>query len=290
MHVIDPSKHKLIIVSVATLVSFFGLQAAGRALDIFQLDKFWLISAYVYLFLVFWQSFVFDLHLRTKSIWKGLAQRFDYFFEGHHGAHYANYLVLPTVIYWSAVTAIFLNPFDVFLKSVFALGASVALAVSFWYLKTVFYGHDKTHRAVRQLIFIIKLFASYAGFTALFATGRYFGWDGFSFAVAVFMLTYALIHQAFFQHHYLGHNEVQMILLAGLVIAEFSAIIFEIWNVNYYSGALAISAVYNAVWGLLQHKFIEKNLSREIVYEYFAVLFVILVIIFSTTNFSERIY
>ena len=66
--------------------------------------------------------------------------------------------------------------------------------------------------------------------------------------------------------------------------------IFSIWNVNYFSGALAISAVYNAIWGLMQHKFIENNLRRELIYEYFAVLFLILVLVFSTTNFSERIY
>ena len=296
-HLIDISKHRLIIVAVATLVSFFGFRAGSAALDSYQLDKFWLISLYVYLFLVFWQSFVFDLHLKTTYTWSGweksffraLKQRFSYMFEKNHFGHYQNYLILPAIIYWSTVVMLFLNPFEDLLKSVFASAGAIALAISFWYLKTVFYSHVSAHRGTKQIIFITKLFASYASFTAAFGLASYFGLGGFVFGLIIFALTYLLIHQAFFQHHYLGHNEIGLILLSGLVTAEFGAIIYSIWNVNYYTGALAVAAVYNTTWGIMQHKFIDKNLNRQIVYEYLAVLFVVLVVVFSTTDFSEKL-
>ncbi|OGE79304.1 MAG: hypothetical protein A2751_04915 [Candidatus Doudnabacteria bacterium RIFCSPHIGHO2_01_FULL_46_14] len=287
-HIIDPSKHKLVIVSVATLVSFFGFQAASQALDAYQLEKFWLISFYVYIFLVFWQSFVFDLHLRGDFL-KSLKHRFAYMFDRGHLSHYINYLILSAVIYWATAALLYLNPFEIAVKQALSLVGAGAFALSFWYLKTVFYGHKQAHRGVRQSIFFLKLYASFISFAAVFGLGHYYGITPFVFAIMVFVLTYLLIHQAFFQHHYLGHNEIGLILLSGLATAEFAAIIYFIWNVNYYSGALVICALYNTIWGILQHKYIDKNLNREIIYEYFAVLFVVLVIIFSTTNFSEKL-
>jgi len=297
-HVVHPKNHKLIIVAVATLASFFGLQAISKSLESYQLGHFLWISLVGYAFLVFWQSVVFDLHLRpTKTLraWKktvihGIRSRFAYLSADNHGVHYYNFLVLPGIIYWSAVVLLFLNPFETGIKQVVILASSAALTIAYWYMKTVFYEHKNTHRNVRQIIFLTKLFASYASFTAVFGLVRYFGAGAISFAMAVFALTYVLIHQAFYQHHYIRHNTVKLILIGGLVTAEFAAMIFSIWNVNYFSGALAISAVYNAIWGLMQHKFIENNLRRELIYEYFAVLFLILVLVFSTTNFSERIY
>lgn len=296
-HIIDPANHKLIIVAVAAIISFAGFQAASLALESNEPGSFILISALVYIFLVFWQSFIFDLHLKhaytwsgwEKSLWRALQERFAYMFEKQHFLHYQNYLILPTVIYWSAVALLFLNPFETLLKQIFASTSALGLAVTFWYLKTVFYDHKDARLNVRQLIFVDKLLASYLAFAAVFGLARYFGFDVLGFAMAIFGVSYILIHQAFFQHHYIGHKTVEIILLAGLVTAESAGVIFAIWNVNFYSGALVISAVYNTIWGIIQHKYIDRNLTREIVYEYLAVLFVILVIVFSTTNFSQRI-
>ena len=79
-----------------------------------------------------------------------------------------------------------------------------------------------------------------------------------------------------------------MLLISG-ALASVAYFIFSIWNVNYFSGALAISVFYNTIWGFVHHKLIEKNLTREMILEYLAVLLVVLVLIFSTTNFSERV-
>lgn len=288
-HIINPAHHKLAIVSLAALVTFFGFQAASRALDAYALDKFWLICFYVYIFLVFWQSLVFDLHLRGGYM-SSLKQRFDYVFDKRHASEYFHYLIVPAVLYWAAAVLLYLNPFAQVLKQALILTSTAAFALSFWYLKTVFYAHKNAGKHVRQAVFLLKLTAVFLAFAAAFGFTRGQGWSGFEFASVIFVLTYLLIHQAFFQHHYLGHNEITLILLAALATAEFAAIIYAVWNVNYFSGALAITAVYSTIWGLIQHKFIDKNLNREIAYEYLAVLFVVLAIIFSTTNFSERIY
>src|SRR6185295_8838963 len=140
-HIIPSSKQKPIVVAIVMLVSFFGLQAASKSLGLFQIDKFLLISFYVYLFLVFWQSFIFDLHLKSsytwrgleKSLWQALKGRFQYMVEMHHFLHYLNYLILPAVIYWSLIMVMFLNPFDALLKQTLIFGTALAIGAITWY-------------------------------------------------------------------------------------------------------------------------------------------------------------
>src|SRR3990167_3575602 len=70
--IIQPEKQKFFIVLVAALVSFLGLQTANQALLAYQIQSFFLISLYVYLFLVFLASFIFDMHLKKAGAWHAL--------------------------------------------------------------------------------------------------------------------------------------------------------------------------------------------------------------------------
>ena len=97
------------------------------------------------------------------------------------------------------------------------------------------------------------------------------------------------MHQAFFQHHFINPESLQLLLTIGFILTAVSLFLFVSWSVNFYSAALALSAIYNTIWGIVHHKYIDRNLTREIVYEYLAVLFVILVIVFSSTNFSQKV-
>ncbi len=296
-NLINPAKQKAIVVAVTALTTLLGLEAASISLGLYQLEKFLLICFYVYLFLVIWQSFIFDLHLKKsytwhgfeKSFWTALKARFRYMVETHHFLHYQNYLILPAIIYWSAVGLLFLNPFDQTLKQVVIFCTATVLTIATWYLKTVFYDHHGAHHTVRQIIFLVKLGGAYLSFAAAFGLTLYLGVDLLTFALVIFALSFLLFHQAFFQHHYNGYKTVEIFSVCGIVLSWVAALVYLFWNVNYFTGALVIAAVYIACWGIVQHKYIDRNLTREIVYEYLSVLFVVIVLVFSMTNFRERI-
>lgn len=294
---IDELGQKRIVVGVAAAASFLGLQAASGAIGAFQIKAFLKVALDVYLFLAFWQMFVFDLHLKNTTSWKVLKrsffatfkQRFRHLVKHHHWLHFQNYLILPAIIFWSAVGLLYLNPFETPVKQSVIILTSAALTICFWYLKTVFYRHQEAGQLKRSLIFLTKFFAAYLGFAAVLGLTRHFGFSLWIAGLSVFSLTYLLLHQAFFQHHFLGFHTVKLLLYSGSALGFLALIVFEFWNVNYFSGALVLSGVYNTIWGIFHHKFIDRNLSREIVYEYLAVLFTILVIVIGTTNFAERI-
>lgn len=275
------------MVAVAALASLFGLEAASLALSAYELSTFFAIAFYTYIFLVLWQMLVFDLHLRHFG--KEILSRFQYLTRGHHFLHFQNYLLLPGIIYWTTVALIFLNPFDELLKQALIIPSVVALAIAFWYLKTVFYAHREATRGTKQLIFVVKLYASYLAYAAFLGVGRYFSYGAGWVGLMVFAVTSLLLYQALFQHHYIGQKTIKFLLASGILIGIIGFAQYDLWNVNFYSAALVLTAIYNTLWGIIHHHWIDRNLTRQIVYEYLAVLFAILVIVFSITNFAQRI-
>lgn len=293
----SPQKQKFFIVLVAALASFFGFQAAGSAIGSFQVGSFVKISFYVYVFLIFWQTFIFDLHLKRTGTWqnlehsfmRALKERFAYLKEKNHWLNFQNYLILPGIVYWTTIVLLYLNPFDPLRKQVWIFLSSLALTMGFWYLKTVFYAHREASRLARELIFVVKLYASFLAFVAALGLSRYFGYGGARFALAVFLLSFLLMYQALFQHHYIGFKMLKFLFGAGILLGAVGYVIYFLWNVNFYTGALVLAAIYNTIWGLVHHRYLDQDLSREIVYEYLAVLALILVIVIGGTNFAQRI-
>ncbi|MDP3741182.1 MAG: hypothetical protein Q8R08_02540, partial [bacterium] len=194
MQVLHPSKQKAILVSIAAAVSFLGLEAASHALQVFQVGFFLRISLYIYLFLVFLQMFVFDLHLKKArtmtglehSFLQALRERFEYLKHKHHFLHFQNYLILPGITFWTTVALLFLHPFNQEVKQVLIILSTVSLSVNFWYLKTVFLAHKDAVGAARQLIFLSKFWASFLAFAAGFGITRYFDSGANWFMASVF--------------------------------------------------------------------------------------------------------
>jgi hypothetical protein len=296
-NIIDPKRQKFLVVLVSALVSFFGFEADASAVGLFQIPEFFAIGSAVYVFFVVWQKFIFDLHLKPASSWRKLERtvvtsmegRFDYLREGKHWLHFQNYLILPGIIYWSTLVLLYLNPFDQLRKQVWIVLSTLALAAAAWYLKTVFYAHHETSRHIRQVIFLAKVYASFLVFSASLGVIRFFDYGPALFGLVVFLMSFLLMYQALFQHHYVGFKMLKFLFIAGILLGAVGYMLYALWNVNFYGAALVLTALYNATWGMVHHEYIDKNLTREIVYEYLAVLFVVLVIIFSTTNFSQRI-
>lgn len=307
---ISLEKQKFVIILIAALAAALGFQAASFSLSQNEVRSFLAISLYVYLFLVFWQMFIFDLHLKTtrtsadlaRTVAEGIKARWDYLRHKHHWLEFQNYLILPGIIYWMTVMMLYLNPFSTLTKQVFILLSSLGLAISFWYLKTVFLSHRDAPHSARQMIFLTKLYASYLAFAAMFGLSRYFGpvpeaikYAGYFtlgspwFVFLVSSVSLLLLYQALFQHHHVEFRLMKYVFASVLFLGALAYFIYEFWNVNYYSGALVLTAFYNTIWGMIHHRYIDRNLTRTIMYEYLAVLFVVLVIVISTTNFAERI-
>lgn len=274
---IHPKKHKAISVAVLTVISFVGLQAAAYLLQKNQDGLFWKSAGYLYSFLIFWIVFSYDTHRRhiaaAPVIWSQLS----------------NYLILPSVIYWSAAGLMFLSPFSSGLQTVWTILAAAGLGTGIWYLKVAFHEHRQANRNARQLVFLAKILASYLGFTAAVGLGRHYGFGGLWSGLLVLLISQLLLRQAMFQHHHMRHDSLKLVLLLSLGLGVAGYLLYHFWNVNFYSAGLVLSALYNTSWGLIQHRFIDRNLTRKIAYEYLAVLFVILVVLFSTTNFAEKI-
>ena len=296
-HVIHPSKQKFVIVALAVGATALGLAAASRAIFAYQIGEFLKISLYVYIFLVVLENLVFDLHLRPvrtvgaleRSFFAAIRERFHYIGERRHFLHFQNYLVLPSIIYWATVALFFLSPFENTIKLILILTTTLALGISFWYLKTVFYAHHEASRGKRQLLFIAKLYATFLAMSASLGISRYFGHEVLWFALLVFSISFLLMYQALFQHNYSGFKAVKFLLVSSISLGTIGYFVYIYWSVNYFSGALLLTAVYNAFWGIIHHRYIDQNLTRELVYEYLAVLFVIVVILLGGTNFGERI-
>src|SRR3990167_3718561 len=261
--IVHPSNQKFVIVVLAVAASFFGFEAAGRAIDAYQLRNFFEISLYVYLFLLFMQIFVFDLHLRParsiagleRSFFAALRNRFHYMGERNHFLHFQNYLILPGVIYWATIAILFLNPF------------AAAFGITRYFAPV-----SPESIALSPVAHADK-----------FALGS--PW----LFVFIFSISFLLFYQALFQHHAVDFNMLKFLFFTSIGLGVLGYFLFYYWNANYFSGALVLTAVYNTIWGIVHHKYIDKNLNRDLVYEYLAVLFVILVILIGSTNFGERI-
>src|ERR1041385_1206594 len=104
--------------------AFLGFQALSYIIGIYQLRGSLYVAFYVYAFHIFWLTFIFDLHLKkrgvlanaklnhtgAKMLWMAFLERIDHVKKWEYLRHYQNYLVLPSLIYWSTVVLLFLNP------------------------------------------------------------------------------------------------------------------------------------------------------------------------------------
>lgn len=276
-HIVHPKTHLSISVVIMAAASFAGFEALAFMLQKFQLLVFWQTAAYLYIFLMAWTVFIYDTHRRhiaaAPVVWSQLS----------------NYLILPSVIYWSAVVLMFLSPFHSALLQIWTVVATVGLAAGLWYLKVAFHDHREASHKARQMIFGAKILGSYLGFAAALGIGRYYEFGALWTGLCILLVAELLLRQALFQHHEMSHAMLHFVLWIGLGLGVIGFFLYYFWNVNFYSAGLTLAAVYNTAWGYLQHKYIDHDFSKKIFYEYLAVLFVVLVILLSTTNFSEKI-
>jgi len=288
-----------VIVGIGALLGFLALSFIA---SIYQVKTYLWVSIYVYIFHIFWLTFLFDLHFKNKGVlanarlnhrglrmfWEAFKDRSEHVFNWHYFSHYQNYLVLPGIIYWSAVMLIFLNPFKEFLKQLIVISATLSMTVAYWYFKEIFSRRMEAEEFGIKILSLVKIFAAFLIYSAILGMTWYFGLTPELLILSVFGATFFLLYQALFQHRLLDLVTYLLIIGIGLVIALVSNFVYMRWQINYLTGGLVMSVVYNSLWGMLHH-YLDRNLTKKLVFEYVLMTILILSFIFASHDFTPRI-
>ncbi len=295
-------KSKIISITLVTLGALLGFEALSYSIRIYQLNTALNLSFIIYLFHIFWLTFIFDLHLKKisiigaylagrldfKTFKAALYDRFSHVLNWTYFRHYQNYLVLPGLIYWSVVVLLFSNPFNHVLKQSIILFSTFAMSVAYWFMKEhVSRKLEHDHRWIKILA-LVKLFAAFLLYSALLAITLRYGFGAGFLLAGMITTTFLLIYQALFQHRLLTFNVFIWIICISLTMGIVSLWVYHNWNTQYFSGGLVMLAVYNTMWGLL-HNYLDKTLTRRVIFDYLVMTVFIISVLFASHNFNQRI-
>lgn len=295
-------KQRFLSTLIVSVGAFLGFEALTIIVGLYQIRTYLLLSIYVYLFHVFWLTFLFDLHFKNRGVlanarlnykgWRMLSEalkdRVRHIFNWEYIRHYQNYLVLPGIIYWAVVILLFLNPFKDLIKQTIIIAASLSMTVAYWYMKEVFSRRMETTELGIKILGLVKLFAAFLIYSATLGASWYFGMGDEFIALSIFALTFLLAYQALFQHRLLNFYTYMIIVVISLVIAVVSMLIYYYWGTGYLTGGLVMLAVYNTFWGLLHHH-LDRTLSRKLVFEYFLMMILVLSFLVGSHDFRPQI-
>ncbi|MBI2607517.1 MAG: hypothetical protein HYW51_01705 [Candidatus Doudnabacteria bacterium] len=295
-------QHKTLSTFIVTAISFLGFQALVFIVSIYQLGQYFRAAFWIYAFLVFWLLFIFDLHLRNRGVfallklkhngvrlvWEALKKRVEHVFNWHYFSHLLAFLVLPSIIFWSTVALIALNPFAEQIKQIIVVMTVINLAVAYWYFTERFSKKLEAHELGLKVLNLVKLFAAYLAAASILGLTWYFGFgEGFLLA-GIFTLTFLVMYQALFQHKLLKlSSEFYALGVAGACSLA-GLWLYSNWDLQYFSGGIVVLATYNALWGILHHH-LDQSLNKKLVGEYLLMLLVVFSILFATHNFAGRV-
>lgn len=295
-------KQKVLSTLIVSAGAFFGFEALSYILEIYQLRTFALVGLYVYLFHIFWLTFLFDLHYKKRGIlasanvdargfrmlWNALRVRTEHVFTWSYIRHYQNYLILPALLYWAITVLLFLNPFDAVMKQAIIIAGSFCMIVAYWYMKEMFSRRMEAHEWGIKILALVKIFTGFFVYSAIFGLTNYFNLGIWFVIPAVLSTTFLLIYQALFQHKLLTFHIHFQVLGISLLTTLAGIWVYNFWNTSYLTGGLVVLGFYNTFWGILHHH-LEKNLTRKLIVEYLFMLAVVLSILFASHNFGARI-
>lgn len=299
---VSAQNHKYISTLIISVGALLGFEALSYIVGIYQLTTALHVSFYVYALHIFWLTFVFDLHLKKRSVLvearlnnKGarmllaaFRQRIKHLHQWEYFRHYQNYLVLPGLLYWSAVILIFLNPFNNILKHLIILSASVAMSVAYWYLKEHVSRKLEALEHWIRVLSLVKLFAAFLVYSAVIGVTFHYGYSVDFLLPAIITLTFLLVYQALFQHELLNFQIFVWIIIISLVMGLVSLWVYNYWNTEYLTAGLVMLAVYNTLWGIL-HNYLDKTLTYKVAFEYLVMMIFIVSFLFASHNFNQKV-
>lgn len=295
-------KQKYLSNFIVTLGAFLGFEAVSYAIGMFQLKIGLYLSLYIYAFHIFWLTFLFDLHLKKRGVlaiarlnfkgvkifWEAFKQRLEHLSKWEYLRHYQNYLVLPGMIYWGAVSLLFLNPFKGELKQMIVWSATFAMSVAYWFMKEHISRRLEAEFSWIKILSLVKLYAAFLLYSALIGVSFRYGFSVGFLMAATMTITFLLVYQALFQHHLLNFHIFVWNIIIALVMGIVAAWVYTYWNEEYFTGGLVMLAVYNTMWGILHHH-LDQTLSRKIMLEYVVMMILIISFLVAGHNFNQRV-
>jgi hypothetical protein len=287
--------HKAISVFVISLISFIGLESLVYINNLYQPQIFIMASGYVYLFLVIWLHFIFDLHFKdtqhldATTLWRSIVRRFKHFMVWEHFRYFQNFLILPGLIYWGSIILIGINFQRDRIQHFIAIASSIALVCAYSLFKEVF--HQK-QTPIQNNHFIVltyvKVYASWLVYAGSLGIVWYYCLSTWTFYAVVFLVTLMLLYQALFQFCKITLQNLGYAVLVSILMSVASYFVYQNWNVNYFSAGLFMTALYNLFWNLL-YQTIKGTRTPRAIAEQFAIFLLIVIMVFGVTNFNAKI-
>jgi hypothetical protein len=294
MH-LNSKTHRFISLLAISIISFVGLESLVYINNLYQIPIYVMASGYIYLLLLIWLYFLFDLHFKDRghldalTIWHSVKRRIKHFHSWEHFRYFQNFLILPGVLYWSSIILIGINFGHQKLQHFIAVATSLALVFSYSMFKEVFHQKELPINNNHFIVLTyVKVYAAWLVFSGSLGIVWYYCLNPHLYYALTFAVTLMLLYQALFQFCTINLKNVTYAVLISLGIAVASVFVYDKWNVNYFSAGLFLTAVYNFCWNLLYHH-IKKTLDIRVLFEQTALLVLLLVMVFGITNFRARI-
>lgn len=285
---------RAISVAAISIISVVGLEALVYINNLYQTQIYIMAAVYIYLIMLIWMYFLFDLHFKEKQVtphnlFRAIAHRFKYFASWEHFRYFQNHLILPGILYWGSIILIAINFGHYRLQHFIAIATSFSLVIAYGLFKEVFHNRLLPIRNNHFVILsYVKVYASWLAYAGALGIVWYYCFPEHVFYGFVFLVTAMLLYQALFQLSEYKAKHISSVLAVSAIMSLLSYYVFQNWNVNYFSAGLFMTAVYNFLWNMLHHS-IRKTLTAQILLEQVAILILLVIMVFGVTNFNAKI-
>jgi len=306
-------KHQRIIsIFLIAIVAFGGLEALIYIVNLNQPGLFLKSSLIIYFYLVLKITLLYDLHFKNpgalkrahakhesmghwlsrafKIIISALKDRFHYLGKRHHWQNFQNYLILPSILYWSTIALFYIQIGKIKVQHILALIGGAGIVVIYTFLKEAFIRKtEKVERDIFAALTSVKIYTAAIAFGSTMALMRMFCLKPSYYLLAIFSLTFLLIYQALFQHKlWRGKN---IAWTAGISAAQATVgyFVYVYWGFNYFTAAIFMAAIYNLMWGTF-HYHLDGALTKKVFFEILIISALIAFMVFSVTNFKSTIF
>lgn len=296
---------KIILVFFCAVVIIGGFEALIYILNLNQVGIFLATAEAIYLYLVFKILFLYDLHFKrtragqnsavaqvelvAQAYWGAFFSRTRHFFTLSYVGKYLNYLLLPTLIFWSTVIILYLNFGQLRVQQAIVFFSSLTLIAAYWYIKEIFSRRtEKVDAEIFVRMTVIKIYAAGISYAAAMALMRSYCLSGYYFAGVAFAVTFSLIFQALFQHRLNSNKNILINFFIALAQSLAAFFVYKYWGLNFYTAAIFLVIIYNLLWGVF-HYHLDRALTKKTFLEILIISLLMAAMIFSATDFRARI-
>lgn len=299
--------HKILSSVFVSCLALGGFLSLIYLANLNQLPIFSALAFKLWLVFCVFVVLFYDLHFKKTGSWqwaklkpqaaerffamalRALWRRLEHLRSWHAAHLWWNYLLLPSMIFWSTAAILYIKMGSYKIQYLIALLSSAALVANYWYLKEIFSRKkEKVDYDIFIRLSVIKIYASAIVFGSALALVRRFCLPAYFLELGIFCLTFLLIYQALFQHRMLVIKNLLMSVLIGAVMAAVAFFVLKFWGYDNVTAAAFMTICYNLMWGTF-HYHLDKTLTRQAFLEILVFSLILGFMIFSATNFKARL-